>query len=309
MSLYEKILEESRGVDSFWVRKLDEDWSQIKINFEGYRLEVEGNFAPQNFPPNTFFIVDQNLNLSHRLNSLKFVELVASESETKDISFIENLAQSNESLKGASFLVGVGGGIVLDVALTLACLLNKRIILVPTSILAMSDSGTGGRARANKIEVIGGEKKFLKHFFRRTYLPEKVLIYEEFLHSLRRSHFLFGCAEIIKHAFFQSKELLDFLLSESFDPKEHKKGLLKAILWTQDLKKVCFHVDPEETVDGGKRIIREGHVYADKLEKESGFQVSHGEAVLKGIEKDLLEAGDKTRLNNFKALVQKLTNI
>jgi 3-dehydroquinate synthetase len=173
----------------------------------------------------------------------------------------------------------------------------------------MSDSGTGGRARANKIEVIGGEKKFLKHFFRRTYLPEKVLIYEEFLHSLQRSHFLFGCAEIIKHAFFQSKELLDFLLSESFDPKEHKKGLLKAILWTQDLKKVCFHVDPEETVDGGKRIIREGHVYADKLEKESGFQVSHGEAVLKGIEKDLLEAGDKTRLNNFKALVQKLTNI
>lgn len=167
----------------------------------------------------------------------------------------------------------------------------------------MSDSSIGSKARANKISIVNGQEVFLKHFYREFYDPTQIIICENFLKTIPDSAILFSCAEIIKMALFQSDPLLDFLLSKDFEPFKNKKSLLKAILWATDLKRICMEVDPKETANGAKLIIREGHAFADKLEKESGFKVSHGEAVLRGIANDL-EQTDRSK--TFMRLCTKL---
>jgi len=298
MNLYEKILEESRSVNNFWKAKVDGNFSHVKINFGKYGLKVEGNFAEQNFPLNSFFIADKNLNI----NVKNFLMLEASESKTKNIDFINQLIHDRKENFIGKTLVAVGGGIILDTALCIAQILSLKIILVPTSILAMSDSSIGSKARANK--VVGD--KFMKHFYRELHDPGEIVICENFLDTIPDRAVLFSSAEIIKHAFFQSDDLLDYLISNSFEPFQDKKSLMKAILWTADLKRVCMEVDPRESVEGSRKIIREGHIMADKIEKESGFTVSHGEAVLRGIKHDLEIASNKTRLDWFNTIYNKL---
>lgn len=302
MNLYTKILVESKTVNGFWKFYSEKDFTDVQINFGKYKLRVEKKFDENIFPINSFFIFDKNLYIAPK-NSLV---LISSESQTKNIDFITGVIEQEKTSLTGKTLVAVGGGVILDTALTIACLLKLRIILVPTSVLSMSDSSIGGKARANKIEQFNDKQVFIKHFFREFYDPSEIVICGNFLETIPDKVIPFNCAEIIKHAFFQSDDLLHFLLSEEFQPFSDRQSLLKAILWTADLKRVCMEVDPQESYEGSKKIIREGHVMADKLEKESGFTMSHGEAVLRGIKHDLENELDHTRLDKFTLICEKL---
>lgn len=294
MTSYEKILEASVSVNEFWKNKVDDDFSGTIINFGKYIMRVEGNFAEQNFPPNSFFIVDKNLPINFDSSSHIFIP--ASERETKNVDFIQKFIHETDLM--GKVLVAVGGGVALDTVLCVAQKLNLKIILVPTSVISMSDSSIGGKARANKVE----DGVFLKHFYKSQYDPSEIFIFENFLQTLPDRTVSYGLAEVIKHAFMQSNDLLEFLLNDLFDPFKNKKSLLKAILWSADLKRICMEVDPEESADGSRLIIREGHAEADRLEKESGFTVSHGEAVLRGMKKDFKDS----RSDKFNKICAKL---
>ncbi|MBI4836312.1 MAG: hypothetical protein HY817_03550 [Candidatus Abawacabacteria bacterium] len=163
----------------------------------------------------------------------------------------------------------------------------------------MSDSSLGGKVRANRVEV----SKFEKHAYKSFYEPNEVIVDMRFLETLRHDQSSWGLAEIVKHAIYQSTSLLNYLLSDSFNPKI-PQSLLKAILWCADLKRVCLEVDPEESREGSYKILRAGHDVSDKIEEKSHFTVSHGEAVWKGMEIDLKT--DPTQYMYFQKLQEKL---
>lgn len=309
--MYEKIITESKSVNEFWnSKRVDDepfDFSDIVLDFGKYELIVKNNipeiFTLSTLPRNTFTILDKSIGLGSLFAKYSFVELEASEAITKNIDFIEAFIFSNKEMLQQKVLVAVGGGVVLDTALCIAQILKLKIILVPTTIISMSDSSIGGKARANKISG----KNFLKHFYRANYDPTQIILCPEFLNTIPDKYVLFSCAEIIKHAFFQSEDLVNYLCSDDFDPFKNKASLFKAILWAADLKRVCMKVDPKETEEGSRKIIREGHALADKLEKESKFSISHGEAVLHGIEQDLKKDTDLEKYERFQNLCKKLT--
>jgi 3-dehydroquinate synthetase len=113
-----------------------------------------------------------------------------------------------------------------------------------------------------------------------------------------------GLAEIIKHAVYQSSSLADYLLSDSFEPFNDKQSLLRSILWTADLKRICLENDPEESKDGSYLILRAAHDISDRLEEESGFTLDHGEAVERAMLEDLKD--DPERLSLLKSIYGKL---
>lgn len=301
-NLYQQILIHSKEVNDFWKDRVGPDFSKIEIHFKNYSIKVFENFSENIFPANSFFIIDNKLHISPN----NFLSLESSESKTKNIDYIHALIEKRKENFLGKTLVAVGGGVILDTALCIAQILGLKIILVPTTVIAMSDSSIGGKARANKVQETSGKQIFIKHFFREFYDPGEIILCESFLETIPEKVISLGCAEIIKHAFFQSDDLLHYLMSEDFDPFNNKKSLMKAILWTADLKRICMEVDPQETYEGSRKIIREGHVEADKLEKESGFTMGHGEAVLHGLKHDLCNDPDKTRLEKFNTLCEKL---
>ncbi|HYF97658.1 MAG TPA: hypothetical protein VD770_01605, partial [Coxiellaceae bacterium] len=111
------------------------------------------------------------------------------------------------------------------------------------------------------------------------YEPNQIIIDATFLESLSPEQIKIGLGEIIKHGVFQSESLLKFIGSATFDPVNSRRSLLKAILWTAALKRICLEIDPEETPEGSEIILRGAHKHSDMLEESSKFSLPHGLAV------------------------------
>lgn len=143
--------------------------------------------------------------------------------------------------------------------------------------------GSGGKVRLNMID----KGRFFKHYYKSFYEPNQIILDSRFLDTLSEKQISTGLGEVIKHAIYQSQTLLDFLLSQDFDPYTNKKSLLKAILWTATLKAVCLKIDVEKNVNGSRKILRGGHELSDRIEEDTHFEIPHGLAVAMGIYREL----------------------
>lgn len=207
----------------------------------------------------------------------------ATESTFKEWSYLKNfIAKNRIKEREAKEIVGIGGGLTLNVAAYIAESLNLSLLQIPTTVIGMSD-GIGGKVRLNMID----KGRFFKHYYKSFYEPNKIIIDPRFLDTLSEKQISIGLGEIIKHAIFQSQALLDFLFSADFDPNNNKKSLLKAILWTASLKAACLKVDVEENANGSRKILRGGHEISDRIEEDTHFEVPHGFAVAMGIYREL----------------------
>lgn len=166
------------------------------------------------------------------------------------------------------------------------------MVYVPTSIIAMSDASMGGKIRLNTIE----DGRFNKHAYKSFYEPSAVILDPQFLEYLNNEQIMVGLAEIIKHALYQSPRLTNYLLSDEFEPFHDRESLLRAILWTADLKRICLENDPEESKEGSYKILRAAHDISDKMEEQSQFTLSHGKAVEKAMVEDLRFEAEKSNL-------------
>jgi 3-dehydroquinate synthase len=156
----------------------------------------------------------------------------------------------------------------------------------------MSDACIGGKVRLNDIQ--NGE--YIKHAHKTFYEPSEIILDPRFLESLDDEQIRTGLGEIIKHALYQSPSLAEYLVTDSFNPFSDKQSLLRAILWTADLKRVCLEIDPEESKEGSYKILRAAHDLSDKLEEKSGFTLAHGKAVEKAMVEDLYSTKEKLSL-------------
>lgn len=287
----QRILEQSKAVDNFFQREIFFGSYSFQVpvprnhqrskHVSAYKYQV-GKADELSFD-DACVLVDANLPPAMIPNSPNKITIVPKENETKELNWLKHFISSNENRLKSKVLIAIGGNILLNAASYIAETMNTELVYVPTTVIGMSDGSIGGKVRVNLIE--GG--KHTKHFYKTYFEPDLVLCDPRFLNSLSEQQITSGLSEIVKHAFFQSEALLKYLESGKFDPIKDRISLLKAILWTVTLKKVCVEIDPEETKNGSLGIIRAGHETSDRMEETSGFTLSHGNAVAMALEEDL----------------------
>ncbi len=182
-----------------------------------------------------------------------------------------------------SYLIGIGGGAVLDITGFAAAIAHRgiRYIRIPTTTLAQCDSGVGIKNGLN----LFGKKNFIGTF----YPPIAVINDFNFLNSLSQRDKRSGLAEVVKIALIKNKKLFEEvqLLSDrlnSFEPSAMKSVIIKCAQLHFD--HIVNGGDPFET--GNSKPLDFGHWSAHKLEQISKFKIKHGEAVAAGIAIDTL---------------------
>ncbi|GAA0347621.1 3-dehydroquinate synthase [Bacillus carboniphilus] len=180
-----------------------------------------------------------------------------------------------EGLDRHSLVVAFGGGAVGDLAGFVAATFMRgiRFVQIPTTLLA-HDSAVGGKTAIN--HPLG------KNMVGAFHQPEAVYYDLQYLQTLPVREKLSGFAELIKHGLIGDRALLDRLTAYvkyidfqtiSFWEEAIEKGIkVKARIVEQDTK--------EKSV---RAFLNFGHTLGHAIENLSEYQISHGEAVLKGM--------------------------
>ena len=175
---------------------------------------------------------------------------------------------------GKHLLVGVGGGVVTDIAGFVASIYMRgvKFAFVPTSILAMVDASIGGK---NGIDV--GVYKNLVGVINH---PEFLLYDYSFLETLPDAEWVNGFAEIIKHACIKDADMFDFLEEYSLARFQSSITDTAAIIKRNvDIKYAVVASDEHET--GDRKLLNFGHTIGHAI--ENADHLSHGHAISIGM--------------------------
>lgn len=202
----------------------------------------------------------------------------------------------------SSFIIGIGGGIVCDIAGFVAStyLRGVRFGFVSSTLLSQVDASVGGKNGVN----FEGYKNMVGVFNQ----PEFVICDTDLLKTLSENDALCGFAEIVKHAAIGDAALFSYLEKHyekvlALDPEVIEKLVYDSVF----IKSTIVSRDEKEA--GERRKLNFGHTFGHAIEKTAA--VPHGEAVSAGmiiasnlsVSKGYLASEDAKRI---KALLEKL---
>mgnify|MGYP001039277363 CR=1 FL=1 len=204
-----------------------------------------------------------------------------------------------------SFVIGVGGGAVLDMVGFAAAIIHRglRLIRAPTTTLAQNDAGIGVKNGIND----RGQKNAIGVFAP----PFAVLNDYRFLSTLSFDQWIGGVAEAFKVAIIKDADFFEYLLDHAEGLRNRASGPMERTVHRcaeLHLDHIRTHGDPFEF--GSARPLDFGHWSAHKLESMSGYAIGHGQAVSVGIcldacvamHRGLISGGELDRiLNGFTA--------
>ncbi|MBW2648715.1 MAG: 3-dehydroquinate synthase [Deltaproteobacteria bacterium] len=136
------------------------------------------------------------------------------------------------------------------------------------------DSGIGGKTGVDLPEG----KNLLGTFFQ----PKMVFIDLQFLNTLPDGEFNNGLSEIVKYGIIDDIELFNLLERETDRIRKRDPDLLKTIVGRScKIKKGIVEIDERDM--GVRRILNFGHTIGHAVEAESGYKISHGNAISVGM--------------------------
>jgi len=144
--------------------------------------------------------------------------------------------------------------------------------MLPTSLLAMVDASIGGKTGVN---VPSG-----KNMLGCLYQPKKVFIDPMTLQTLGKRELKDGFVEMIKHGLVADSDYFCFLEEQAHNMSD-LKILEKAIFESCLIKKEIVEEDEKEK--GKRHLLNFGHTVGHALERETHYELSHGEAVAIGL--------------------------
>jgi 3-dehydroquinate synthase len=233
---------------------------------------------PQHLPPGPAVIItDANLLRLYREDfpPLPVLSIGCGES-VKTLETVKSLYETLADLEAdrSTFLLGIGGGVVCDVAGFVASTFMRglRFGFVATTLLAQVDASVGGKNGVN----LEGFKNLVGCFNQ----PEFVLCDLRLLDTLPEAEVANGMAEIVKHALIADAGLFAFLEERAeealaLDPPTIAKLVGDSVA----IKAAVVGRDERET--GERRKLNFGHTFGHALERAGGL--SHGEAVSIGM--------------------------
>ena len=182
----------------------------------------------------------------------------------KTLSTIETLCRAfaEWGMTRNDVVIGVGGGIVTDVAGFAASVYHRGIAVlhVSTTLLGQVDAAIGGKTGVNLPEG----KNLVGAFWQ----PSGVICDTATLKTLPAREFRAGLGEIAKYHFLGGGRL---------DAEELPERVAACV-------RIKADVVAEDEREGGRRaILNYGHTLAHALEIEGAFDLRHGEAVAIGV--------------------------
>lgn len=248
-----------------------------------FAVFVDSNVAAA-FPSLARDIADYARSYAQALQLVADPELVPGGEQAKnDPALLARLLQRLAELRidRHAFVVGIGGGAVLDLVGYAAASFHRgvRHVRVPTTVLAQNDSGIGVKNGVNAF----GTKNLLGAFAP----PFAVLNDAEFLRTLLPRDRIAGLAEAVKVALIRDRTFFEWI--EAHAGALHAgegAALRRAIRRCAELhmRQIAQGGDPFET--GSARPLDYGHWSAHKLEALSAHELRHGEAVAIGMALD-----------------------
>jgi 3-dehydroquinate synthase len=174
----------------------------------------------------------------------------------------------------SSFILGIGGGVVCDIAGLVASVFMRGVRhgFVSTTLLSQVDASIGGKTGVN----IGQWKNMIGTFRQ----PEFVLCDHTMLATLPDEEFYSGLGELLKNAIIRDRQLF-FDISGSLDRlcDRDSEALEEMIFRAVKIKAAIVMRDPFEK--NIRRILNFGHTFGHVL--ETYYSLPHGIAVMEGM--------------------------
>jgi 3-dehydroquinate synthase len=173
-------------------------------------------------------------------------------------------------------IVGVGGGAATDLAGFVAAtwLRGVRLVLVPTTLLAMTDAAVGGKTA---VDIPEG-----KNLVGAFHPPAGVLADLAVLETLPQAEYISGLAEIVKAGFIADPVILELIEADPAGAQlphgQHTRELVERAV---RMKAGVVSADLRES--GRREILNYGHTLGHAIERVEGYQLRHGEAVAIGM--------------------------
>lgn len=269
------------------------------------------NYTEEGFQRKALVIVDegfarQHSSLTHDIQSyfsecIKQVSLApeiiivpGGEASKNDPQLFDSLCKAVDvyGIDRHSFVIGIGGGAVLDLVGYAAAVSHRgiKLIRIPTTVLSQNDSGVGVKNSIN----FGGKKNFLG-----TFAPP-VAVFNDFtyLRTLDDRDWRGGIAEAIKVALIKDAAFFEWM-EQNAEALAHRDEPTMHYLIHRCAEMHTDHIaggDPFEF--GSSRPLDFGHWAAHKLEYLTNFEVRHGEAVAIGIALDCVYANKINMLSD-----------
>lgn len=195
---------------------------------------------------------------------------------SKNLEVIESFAERliETGIDRTGFILGIGGGVVCDIAGFLASIYMRGIkcAYISTSLLSQVDASTGGKNGVN----LGGTKNVLGCFRQ----PEFVICDPVMLQTLPEEEYFSGVAELIKTAIIGNKKLFEIIESNQEGILRRDTELLSMLISMAVNFKAAV-VSEDEKESGLRRILNFGHTYGHAIEMYKSFR--HGYAVASGM--------------------------
>ena len=174
----------------------------------------------------------------------------------------------------SSFIVGIGGGIVCDIAGFVASTYMRgvRFGFVSSTLLSQVDASVGGKNGFN----FGGYKNIVGVFSQ----PEFVICDLNLLKTVPQKEILSGFAEIIKHGAIADKKLFVYLEENHDRALALDLTVIEKLVYDSVIIKSEI-VNQDEKERGERRKLNFGHTFGHAIEKTT--KVRHGEAVSAGM--------------------------
>ena len=209
-------------------------------------------------------VTQENIGISVNLEIDNEVFLISDGEDAKTLSTIESLCRSftRWGLTRNDCIVGIGGGVVTDVAGFAAATYHRGtpVIHIPTSLLGQIDASIGGKTGVNLPEG----KNLVGAFWQ----PTAVLCDTSTLNTLPEREMLSGYGEMAKYHFLGSGNLDDLNLEEK-------------IARCVEIKAQVVASDEREA--GTRAILNYGHTLGHALETTENYDLRHGEAIAIGL--------------------------
>lgn len=196
--------------------------------------------------------------------------------KSKTLQVVEDLCRQmlDAGADRASFVLGIGGGVVCDVAGLVASVYMRgvRHAFVSTTLLSQVDASIGGKTGVN----LGDYKNTIGTFRQ----PEFVLCDHNMLDTLPDEEFRSGMGELLKHGAIRDRNLF-FDISAAADRLFARDPLLLGdfIRRAVKIKAEVVRRDPKEK--GLRRILNFGHTFGHVI--ETHYKIPHGMAVAQGM--------------------------
>lgn len=245
--------------------------SQIIFGFDWQKV---GTMVPAT---NAVIITDQNVKALWEKDfpSLPVLSITPGEA-SKSLSTIETLVKKmlDLGIDRDGFVLGIGGGVVCDIAGFTASIYMRgiRFGFVSTTLLSQVDASTGGKNGVNcslAKNVIG--------LFNQ---PEFVICDESILKTLSTEEYLSGLSELVKTAYIRDISLINDIEANIDKILLRDESLLRELIFRAvQIKSDVVGSDMREA--GVRRILNFGHTFGHAAEMEYGIR--HGVAVAWGM--------------------------